>query len=190
MYRNYKEPCKISGQAVAIMALALGMAMCSLSHANLSLPAVIWWSAPVMPGEIVLLHGGDWGDNPKVEIASIRNSESGEAATGRTPVIGDVRVLVPIHRTETGLSFVLPETLEGLHICRVISGVRGPSAPFVLNEPDLVVGPGRSRTSGIARRMAAGLRSLPLLRRKGADGPEAGQRPHRTAPSATGTRGR
>ena len=61
----YREPCRRSGQAVAIMALALGMAMCSLSHANLSPPAVVWWSAPVMPGEIVLLHGGDWGDDPK-----------------------------------------------------------------------------------------------------------------------------
>ena len=131
----YREPCRRSGQAVAIMALALGMAMCSLSHANLSPPAVVWWSAPVMPGEIVLLHGGDWGDDPKVEIASIRDSEPGEAATGRTPVIGDVRVLAPVHRTETGLSFVLPGTPEGLHVCRVISGMRGPSAPFVLNEP-------------------------------------------------------
>lgn len=120
---------------MAITALALGMAMSSLSHANLPSPAVVWWSAPVMPGEIVLLHGGDWGGDPRVEIASIRNAEPGEAATGRTPAIGDVRVLAPIHHTETGFSFVLPETPEGLYIGRVISGVRGPSAPFVLNEP-------------------------------------------------------
>ena len=132
MYRKF---CRRSGQALAIMALALGMAMCSLSHANPSTPAVVWWSAPVMPGEIVLLHGGDWGGDPRVEIASIRDAEPGEAATGYAPVIGDVRVLTPIHHTETGLSFVLPEKSEGLHICRVISGVRGPSAPFVLNEP-------------------------------------------------------
>ena len=131
----YREPCRRSGRAVAIMALALGMAMCSLSHADLPPPAVVWWSAPVLPGEIVVLHGGDWGDDPKVEIASIRNSEPGEAATGRTPVMGDVRVLAPIHRTETGLSFVLPETPEGLHMCRVVLGGGGASAPFVLNEP-------------------------------------------------------
>ena len=120
---------------MAIAALVLGMAMCSLSHANLSPPAVVWWSAPVMPGEIVLLHGGDWGGDPKVEIASIRDAEPGKAATGYAPLIGDVHVLTPIHRTETGLSFILPKTSAGLHICRVISGVRGPSAPFVLNEP-------------------------------------------------------
>ena len=131
----HRKSCRRSDRSVAIMALALGMAMCSLSHANLSPPAVVWWSAPVMPGEIVLLHGGDWGGDPKVEIASIRDAEPGEAATGYAPVIGDVRVLAPIHHTETGLSFVLPETPEGLHICRVISSVRGPSAPFVLNEP-------------------------------------------------------
>ena len=124
-----------SGQALAIMALMLGMAMCSLSHANPPPPAVVWWSAPVMPGEIVLLHGGDWGGDPKVEIAAIRDAEPGKAATGQAPVIGDGRVLTPIHRTETGLSFVLPKTSAGLHICRVISGARGPSAPFVLNEP-------------------------------------------------------
>lgn len=131
----YRKSCKRSDRSVAIMALALGMAMCSFSHANLSPPAVVWWSAPVMPDEIVLLHGGNWGGDPRVEIASIRDTEPGDAATGRAPVIGDVRVLSPIHHSETGLSFVLPETSTGLHICRVISGVRGPSAPFVLNEP-------------------------------------------------------
>ena len=131
----HRKSCRRSGQSLAIMALALGMAMCSLSHANPPPPAVVWWSAPVMPGEIVLLHGGNWGSNPRVEIASIRDAEPGKAATGQAPVIGDGRVLTPIHRTETGLSFVLPETSAGLHICRVISGVRGPSAPFVLNEP-------------------------------------------------------
>ena len=131
----YRKSCRRSGQALAIMALALGIAMCSLSHATLSPPAVVWWSAPVMPGEIVLLHGGNWGGDPRVEIASIRDAEPGEAATGQAPVIGNGRVLAPIHHTETGLSFVLPETPAGLHIGRVISGVRGPSAPFVLNEP-------------------------------------------------------
>ena len=62
----YRKSCRRSGQAVPIMALVLGMAMCSLSYANLSPPAVVWWSAPAMPSEIVLLHGGEWGDDPKV----------------------------------------------------------------------------------------------------------------------------
>ena len=131
----HREPRRKSDRTVVLMALALGMAMCSLSHANLSPPAVVWWSAPVLPGETVVLHGGNWGGDPKVEIASIRDSEPGEAATGYAPIIGDGRILTPIHHTETGLSFVLPETAAGLHICRIISGVRGPSAPFVLNEP-------------------------------------------------------
>ena len=59
----YRKPYRRSGRAMAIAVLVLGMAMCSLSHANLPPPAVVWWSAPVMPGEIVLLPGGDWGDD-------------------------------------------------------------------------------------------------------------------------------
>ena len=54
----YRELCRRLGQALAIIALTLGMAMCSLSHAGLPPPAVVWWSAPVMPGEIAVLHGG------------------------------------------------------------------------------------------------------------------------------------
>ena len=63
-------------------------------------PAVFWWSAPVEPGELVQVAGGNWGDAPTVEVAGVR-----------------VR---PVRVTETGICFEVPKTLgAGLAACQI-----------------------------------------------------------------------
>lgn len=77
-------------------------------------PVVTWASYPVGGGEHVLLHGGDWGANPRVEVAGRE-----EAAT----VLSD-----------TGLVFPLPGNGEAIVEGRVRNG-QGVSRPFTLNAP-------------------------------------------------------
>lgn len=79
-------------------------------------PAVFWWSAPVEPGELVQVAGGNWGDAPTVEVAGVR-----------------VR---PVRVTETGICFEVPKTLgAGLAACRVVGAGGAASEAFILNEP-------------------------------------------------------
>lgn len=79
-----------------------------------SSPVVTWASYPVGGGEHVLLHGGDWGADPRVEVAGRE-----AAAT----VLSD-----------TGLVFPLPGNGEAIVEGRVRNG-QGVSRPFTLNAP-------------------------------------------------------
>ena len=79
-----------------------------------SSPVVTWASYPVDGGEHVLLHGGDWGADPRVEVAGRE-----AAAT----VLSD-----------TGLVFPLPGNGEAIVEGRVRNG-QGVSRPFTLNAP-------------------------------------------------------
>ena len=88
-------------------------------------PSVFWWSAPVQPGELVQVHGGDWGDNPEVEIV--------ESGTN----FAKARRLVPVNVTETGICFEYPKSFDAsdLTCCRIINGAGLASDAFILNEP-------------------------------------------------------
>ena len=87
-------------------------------------PGVVWWSAPVEPGEYVQVHGGAWGTSPVIEMAK------GTDFRG-------ARKIVPVQVTETGLCFEFPPKMDaGLVTCRVVSE-SGVSEPFVLNEPEV-----------------------------------------------------
>lgn len=80
-------------------------------------PGVIWFSSPVEPGEMVQVHGGDWGKTPSVEIGGV--------------------VVKPVRSSENGLCFEFPTNLSGgLIECRV-AGDGGKSEPFVLNAPEV-----------------------------------------------------
>ena len=77
---------------------------------------VVWWSAPVEPGEIVQIHGGEWGKAPMVDF--------------------DGTKIKPLKVTESGLWFQYPKkSAAGLVPCRILSET-GDSETFVLNEPD------------------------------------------------------
>ena len=87
-------------------------------------PGMVWWSAPVEPGEYVQLHGGAWGNNPIVEIAKSADFRGAHK-------------IIPVQVTETGICFEVPQKMAaGLMTCRVVSE-GGASEVFVLNEPEV-----------------------------------------------------
>jgi hypothetical protein len=115
-----------------VLAVILGVIGISTGAA----PTVLWWSAPLAPGQTVLVHGGDWGEAPAVEMVALPNGRPGRPreagpATFRRPL----RVN-PLTVTDTGISFVYPAALrKGLVACRIKAVDRAVSQPFVLNEP-------------------------------------------------------
>ena len=84
-------------------------------------PAVIWASSPVKPGETVLLHGGNFGKTPVIELTSGSKSQT----------------VSPISVSDASIMFVYPETWEaGIVRGRVCSGELV-SKPFQLNAPNV-----------------------------------------------------
>ena len=84
-------------------------------------PVVIWASSPVKPGETVLLHGGNFGKNPVIELTSGSKSQT----------------VSPISVSDASIMFVYPETWEaGIVRGRVRSG-EFVSKPFQLNAPNV-----------------------------------------------------
>jgi len=99
-------------------------------------PGIVWWSAPVEPGEYVQVHGGAWGTNPVVEVVSLRNASAKSPAQAAAPEFGKAQRLRPVKVTETGVCFAYPQALAaGLVACRVVSESGAASDPFILNEP-------------------------------------------------------
>lgn len=98
-------------------------------------PGVVWWSAPVNPGERVLVHGGAWGTNPVVEVTFLRNGRAGAPRPAEEAEFKRARRVCPEKVTETGVVFELPAEAEaGLAACRVVAEGAA-SEPFVVNEP-------------------------------------------------------
>ena len=101
-------------------------------------PAVVWWSDPVTPGELVQIHGGAWGTNPVVEVAGMDNRSAKAPAAAPTPDFRRAVRVTPVKVTDTGICFELPRHLEsGLAACRVISSTGTTSKPFILNAPEV-----------------------------------------------------
>jgi hypothetical protein len=106
-------------------------------HAAAEPPALVWWSAPVAPGEIVLTHGGSWGEKPLVEVVPLANGEPGMPGAAAAPDFAKAERVTPLKVTETGVSFELSRsTPPGLVACRIVSEDHRASRTFVLNEPD------------------------------------------------------
>lgn len=99
-------------------------------------PAVVWWSDPVAPGELVQLHGGAWGTNPVVEVVALVNRSAKSPAPGEAPDFRRARRVRPALVTEMGLCFECPRDFDsGLAVCRVATASGTASEPFVLNAP-------------------------------------------------------
>ena len=98
-------------------------------------PAIIWFSAPVLPDETVMVYGDDWSEDAEVSATHLRNGEAGMPG-GEIGGSGEEKqTLTPIQVGERSLSFVLPAA-EGRSLveCRIEDGERV-SDPFVVNEP-------------------------------------------------------
>ena len=106
------------------------------SAASAETPAVIWWSAPVEPGELVQVHGGTWGTNPVVEVVALGDRSPGSPQAPGAPDFRKAERVHPVKVTETGVCFERPRDLPGaLAAGRIVSDSGAASEPFVLNEP-------------------------------------------------------
>lgn len=84
-------------------------------------PVILWASSPVAPGETILIHGGDFGKTPKVEITSPEKTA----------------VLDPVSTSVTTLMVPFPEEWGPSEIrLRVISN-NGTSESYPINTPDV-----------------------------------------------------
>lgn len=120
-----------------ILRYALASAFLTLTAVAQENPAVVWWSAPVAPGELVQVHGGAWGTNPVVEVSEIVNRSAKSPAVAPSPDFRRAIRVKPVNVTDTGVCFEYPATLTaGLAACRLVSDAGAASDPFVLNAPE------------------------------------------------------
>ena len=117
---------------------SLALILLTLSLAAQENPAVVWWSAPVAPGELVQVHGGAWGAHPLVEVTELQNRASKTPAPASIPDFKKAVRVLPVKVTETGVCFEYPADLAaGLAACRIVSDAGAASEPFVLNAPEV-----------------------------------------------------
>ena len=84
-------------------------------------PVVIWTSSPVQPGETVLVHGGNFGASPVVDLTSGEQKQT----------------ITPISVSEAALMFVYPESWKPGIACGVVKSGELASKPFQLNAPNV-----------------------------------------------------
>ncbi len=126
-------------QGKSLYSLAVFMmsaALRSIASSSVDRPAVIWYSAPVGPGELVQIHGGAWGTNPVIEVTGITDGRTGRPQQASAPDFRKAQRVIPFNVTENGICFEYPRDLAaGLAAFRVISNAKEPSDTFILNEP-------------------------------------------------------
>lgn len=84
-------------------------------------PVVIWTSSPVQPGETVLIHGGNFGENPVVELTEKKKKVA----------------ISPLSVSESSIMFTLPETWTPGLVNGVVRSGELVSKVFQLNAPDI-----------------------------------------------------
>ena len=87
-------------------------------------PVVLWCSSPVQPGETVLVHGGQFGDHPVVELTCGDQKET----------------VTPISVSETAILFVLPKAWQPGVVYGTIRSAEPDglkSEPFPINQPNV-----------------------------------------------------
>lgn len=108
---------RVMKRRAMMMAAAFACGVCGAAE-----PKILWVSAPVKPGEHVMLQGGDWTRDAHVEVE----------AKGRTFRVKPVRV------TDDGLVFAYPKELDLMDVARgqVVNPSGERSAAFRLNAAD------------------------------------------------------
>ena len=88
-------------------ALAAVLVVPAVCAARAEVPVVFWASDPVRPGEVVVVQGGRWGTQPKVEISRLGETETEGAET-----------LSPLQCSDDSLTFLIPATWKpGIYQC-------------------------------------------------------------------------
>ena len=89
-------------------------------------PAVYWHSAPVSPGQLVVVNGGGWGDTPQVTVAPLPDGLTGRA--------GAAKPVKLVTGSDAGFQFELP---KGAQLAEVKVSGSGGSTTFVVNQPEI-----------------------------------------------------
>ena len=106
--------------AFALLAFLLASAP-AFAGTDQPAPTILWASSPVAPGETILVHGGDFGSNPQLEIRSAEKTA----------------VLHPVSVSETALMFAFPKDWQPCEVsARVLSDERS-SNTYLINTPDI-----------------------------------------------------
>lgn len=100
-------------------------------------PSIFWVSDPVLPGEVVLVEGANFGKSPKVELCWLKDDESQSANSGALPAIRAKLVIEPIESDSCTVKFLVPrEWDKGMYLLR-IGTEKGWSEPERINKPDI-----------------------------------------------------
>ena len=106
-------------------ALAAVLVVPPVCAAGAEVPVVFWASDPVRPGEVVVVQGGRWGKQPKVDVSRLAETETGGAET-----------LSPLQCSDDSLTFLVPAAWKPGIYRFEIQADGAKSAPVWLNAPD------------------------------------------------------
>ena len=124
-----------TGFLIVVSGLSSGMENTSQP---VTAPAVFWVSAPVKPGEVAMLSGGNLGKYLEVRIARVPDSQvSGKPTSSSYRFPATAQTLKIFQPTDHSVKFIAPNSLPmGLFIYQ-LTGKNGPFKPMILNQPDL-----------------------------------------------------
>ena len=107
---------------IYVFVIGLILGLCNVNaQTTRENPVVIWTSSPVKPGETVLLHGGNFGKNPVVELTWNRKKQT----------------VTPISVSESSVMFTYPENWKKGIVSGVVMSGNLVSKPFQINAPDV-----------------------------------------------------
>ena len=99
-------------------------------------PSVFWISDPVLPGEVVMLVGANWGDKPLVELNWLQDGKQGMPVSESPAAIQKSSVIKPLQVTSSSLKFLIPTSWKpGVYSFQIVSG-EARSEPAMINQPD------------------------------------------------------
>jgi hypothetical protein len=117
-----------------IVTLALWLAATAVVSA--AEPVVFWASDPVLANEVVLVQGGGWAEQSKVELSRLSDGEPGTPGQGGTAELQKADLVTPLQASGHSLKFLLPASWKpGIYSFRVVAG-QAKSAPMTFNAPD------------------------------------------------------
>lgn len=100
-------------------------------------PVIIWASSPVSPNETVLIQGGNFSKEAKIELALLKDGPAGNAKSFSNHAGLKWTPTDILQRSESTLKFIIPsEWKMGIYACRISDGNRFSNTVF-LNAPNV-----------------------------------------------------
>jgi hypothetical protein len=112
--------------------------LCSAGGSVVAGPVVFWAPDQLIPGDVVLLYGGDLRGAKQVHLARLRDGNPGQPAAAvpdRPP--GEAIIATVAKASESAVTFRLPETLKAGLFAVQVETPAGRSPVRVLNRPEV-----------------------------------------------------